>query len=71
MQLFGDVAILTHLGRTEISTKKGDETLRERETIVFHRRDGRWIAVHEHLYPRNHSAGRGLAAVPLKPTSGG
>ena len=47
-----DVAILTHLVRTEISTKKGDETLRERETIVFHRRDGRWIAVHEHLSPQ-------------------
>ena len=52
VQLFGDVAILSHLVRTEISTKKGDETLRERETIVFHRRDGRWIAVHEHLSPQ-------------------
>jgi ketosteroid isomerase-like protein len=49
VQLFGNVAILTHLVRTEITTKKGDETLRERETIVFHHRDGRWIAVHEHL----------------------
>jgi ketosteroid isomerase-like protein len=36
VQLFGDVAILTHLVRTEITTKNGDETLHERETIVFH-----------------------------------
>jgi ketosteroid isomerase-like protein len=52
VQLFDDVAILTHLVRTEITTNQGDATLRERETIVFHRRDGRWIAVHEHLSPR-------------------
>lgn len=57
VQLFGDVAILTHLVRTEITTNEGDATLHERETIVFHRRDGRWIAVHEHLSPRPGSAG--------------
>jgi ketosteroid isomerase-like protein len=26
-------------------------TVRERETIVFERRDGSWLAVHEHLSP--------------------
>lgn len=57
VQLFDDVAILTHLVRTEISTNQGDATLQERETIVFHRRDGRWIAVHEHLSPLPESAG--------------
>lgn len=43
------LAIITHLVRTKITTTKGDETLNERETIEFHRRDGRWIAVDEHL----------------------
>jgi ketosteroid isomerase-like protein len=52
VQLLGDVAILTHIVRTEIATNQGQETLSERETIVFHRRDGRWVAVHEHLSPR-------------------
>ena len=52
VQLFDDVAILSHFVRTEISTTQGDTTLYERETIVFHRRQGKWIAVHEHLSPR-------------------
>ena len=51
VQLFGDLAIFTHSVRTELSTKQGDSTVRERETIVFERRDGKWIAVHEHLSP--------------------
>jgi hypothetical protein len=37
--------------------REGDATLNERETIVFHRRDGQWIAVHEHLSPRPEAAG--------------
>jgi len=52
VQLFGEVAILSHDVRTEITTNEGDATLMERETIVFHRRGGRWIAVHEHLSPQ-------------------
>ncbi len=51
VQLFGDLAIFTHSVRTELSTKQGDSTVHERETIVFERRDGKWIAVHEHLSP--------------------
>lgn len=51
VQLFGDVAILSHDVRTEITTNDGDAILMERETIVFHRRGTRWIAVHEHLSP--------------------
>lgn len=51
VQLFGDLAIFTHSVRTELSTKQGDSTSHERETIVFERRDGKWIAVHEHLSP--------------------
>ena len=49
VQLFGDVAVFSHSVRTDLSTKDGETTMHERETIVFHRRDGKWIAVHEHL----------------------
>jgi ketosteroid isomerase-like protein len=48
-QLFGDVAVFSHSTRTEMSTKQGDDVMLERETIIFHRREGRWVAVHEHV----------------------
>ncbi len=51
VQVFGDVAVFSHSVRTELSTKQGDNTVLERETIVFHRRGGRWVGVHEHLSP--------------------
>jgi ketosteroid isomerase-like protein len=51
VQMFGDIAILTHSVRTEVTTREGDSTLLERESIVFQRRDGAWIAIHEHLSP--------------------
>lgn len=51
VQVFGDTAVFTHSVRTVISTNEGESTLDERETIVFHRRDEVWIAVHEHLSP--------------------
>jgi len=52
VQLLGDAAVFTHTVRTEVSTKQGKRTLNERETIVFYRRGGRWVAVHEHLSPQ-------------------
>lgn len=52
VQLFGDIAIFTHSVRTEVTTREGDSTLLERESIVFQRRDGGWIAIHEHLSPQ-------------------
>jgi ketosteroid isomerase-like protein len=52
VQILNDVAILTHFVRTDITTTQGDTTLQERETIVFHRKQEKWIAVHEHLSPR-------------------
>ena len=52
VQVFGDVAVFTHSVETELSTKQGPSTVHERETIVFHRRGGRWVAVHEHLSPQ-------------------
>jgi ketosteroid isomerase-like protein len=51
IQMVGDTGVLTHRVRTTVSTRAGTEVLRERETIVFARRGGRWLAVHEHLSP--------------------
>jgi ketosteroid isomerase-like protein len=51
VQVLGDAAVFTHTVVTEISTKQGPTTMRERETIVFRRDGGKWIAVHEHLSP--------------------
>ena len=50
--LLGDAAVYTHDVLTTVETSKGEETLLERETIVFARHDDdRWLAVHEHLSP--------------------
>ncbi|MER5753230.1 nuclear transport factor 2 family protein [Streptomyces sp. NPDC002088] len=50
VQLLGDTAVFSHQVETTVSTTAGQETLHERETIVFQRQDsGRWLAVHEHL----------------------
>lgn len=52
VNLYGDVGVFTHDVRTTTSTSEGEETLLERETIVFRRTpDHRWLAVHEHLSP--------------------
>jgi uncharacterized protein (TIGR02246 family) len=52
VQLLGDTAVVTHALTTRQRTDAGEETLRERETIVFAKRgDGRWLVVHEHLSP--------------------
>jgi ketosteroid isomerase-like protein len=50
--VLGDAAVIVHDVVTDVETRAGAETLRERETIVFARQgDGRWLAVHEHLSP--------------------
>ena len=47
-----DAAVMVHDVVTDVETRAGAETLRERETIVFARQDdGHWVAVHEHLSP--------------------
>jgi ketosteroid isomerase-like protein len=56
IQLFGDTAVFSHDVETRTGSRSGEETARERETIVFHRagqhdRPARWLAVHEHLSP--------------------
>jgi ketosteroid isomerase-like protein len=52
VQDLGDTGIFSHDVTTVIRTRGGEETLRERETIVFQRDGARWAAVHEHLSPR-------------------
>jgi ketosteroid isomerase-like protein len=47
----GATAIFTHAVTTRVSTSGGTERLAERETIIFEKRDGNWLAVHEHLSP--------------------
>ena len=52
IQLFGDIAVFTHRLATRLRTNAGEETVFERETIVFSRQaGGSWLAVHEHLSP--------------------
>ena len=53
VQLFGDLAVVSHSVETRIATNEGQDTLHERETIVMQRGpDGRWLGVHEHLSPQ-------------------
>ncbi|MEY2247965.1 nuclear transport factor 2 family protein [Streptomyces sp. BF23-18] len=53
VQPFGDTAVFSHDVETRVATHAGEETVHERETIVFARSaDGVWLAVHEHLSPR-------------------
>lgn len=47
--LGADAAVFAHDVATRVATAAGEEDLRERETIVFERRRGRWVVVHEHL----------------------
>ena len=44
-----DVAVFTHTVRTTLADGDGSLETGERETIVFQRRDGQWLGVHEHL----------------------
>jgi ketosteroid isomerase-like protein len=52
VQMLGDAAVFTHEVTTVVRSALGEETLAERETIVFRRQAGRWVAVHEHLSPQ-------------------
>ena len=49
VQLLGDTAVFTHSVHSAIELGGETTEVDERETIVFARRDGGWIAVHEHL----------------------
>ncbi len=45
------IAIFTHTVRTDSSISGERMTIGERETIVFEKSGGRWLAIHEHLSP--------------------
>lgn len=49
VQLAGDVAVFAHAVETDVSIAGETMTNRERETIVFRRKGGDWVAFHEHL----------------------
>ena len=52
LQMLGDAAVLVHSIQTRERTDAGEETIQERETIVFAKQpDGRWLVVHQHLSP--------------------
>lgn len=52
VQLWGDVAVVSHSVRTKVRSRGQESVVDERETIVFARQaDGRWVGVHEHLSP--------------------
>lgn len=46
-----DVAVFTHTVTTRLMMDGVEETVRERETIVFRNFPAGWLAVHEHLSP--------------------
>jgi ketosteroid isomerase-like protein len=50
-KVYGSVGVFTHQTETHISTKDGEQSYQERETIIFHNINGKWLAVHEHLSP--------------------
>ena len=54
VQVLGhDTAVFTHRVRTFVRMGQIEDSLDERETIVFRREaGGRWLAVHEHLSPK-------------------
>ncbi len=51
VQDLGNAAVFSHDVTTMIRTRAGEQTVSERETIVFRRDADRWTAVHEHLSP--------------------
>lgn len=52
VQVLADgAAVFVHDVETRVQLGDVEETLRERETIVFTRRGHRWLAAHEHLSP--------------------
>lgn len=52
VDIHGEVGVFAHDVHTRLHMDGADQTVDERETIVFARQSGRWIAVHEHLSSR-------------------
>jgi ketosteroid isomerase-like protein len=54
VQELGDsAAVFTHLVESDVEFGGEVSTITERETIVFEKRAGAWVAVHEHLSPES------------------
>lgn len=54
VQILGEsAAVFTHYVESDVEFAGDVSTINERETIAFERRNGSWIAVHEHLSPEN------------------
>ena len=52
VQVLGDdAAVFSHLVSSDIEFGGEVSTIAERETIVFEKQRGAWLAVHEHLSP--------------------
>lgn len=51
IQVFDGGAVFTHTVDTRVRTSSGEDSYRERETIVFALEGDRLVAVHEHLSP--------------------
>jgi ketosteroid isomerase-like protein len=51
VQMFGELAIFSHDVATTLGTNDGQNSFKERETIVFNFVANKWVAVHEHLSP--------------------
>jgi uncharacterized protein (TIGR02246 family) len=51
VRLFGETAVVTHRIATTVTSGGEVSVERERESIIFVRQGGRWLAVHEHLSP--------------------
>ena len=51
VQMFGEVAVFSHEVATTVGTNDGQNSFKERETIVLILISNRWVAVHEHLSP--------------------
>lgn len=50
VQMLGsDVGVFHHTVRTSMRDATATRETGERETIIFQRRDGEWLGVHEHL----------------------
>lgn len=54
VQMLGpESAVFTHNVSTTLQNNEGQESVLERETIVFKLLSGKWLAVHEHLSSRS------------------
>ena len=51
IKVYGDVAIFMHRTITRSTGRSGERILSERETIIFRKVEGVWMAAHEHVSP--------------------